>query len=628
MTDGREPSVRAPQLLATRKSGPVSLPRMIGNATCLLVLAAALVAAGAVAADDAPSSPKEAPRPLDPRACRVGELIDDVALTDIDGKAGRLSDWRGKTLVVALTNSGCPVCKRYAPRLVELAEEFGKRGVEFLLVDPTENETAAAMRDVAKQRGFKSRFVLDADHAICRALGAQTTPDVFVLDGARTLVYRGPVDDQYGLGYQRERPQHEYLRDALDSVLAGGQPRVAALWAPGCVLGLKPSSATSANGAPTWNGRVSRIVQRNCQECHREGENGPFPLMSLADVKANAETVKLMVGKGAMPPWFADAKCGPFSNDRSLSPCDKADVLAWIKAGCPEGDAKDAPLPVTWETGWKIGKPDLVVQAARPVAVAATGTMRYQYVVAYPDVDADKWIAAMEVVPTAPQVVHHILVFLRYPKSDPRYAPPEPGEGLEGFFAAMVPGQGVIEFPEGMAKQLPKGAVLVFQVHYTPNGTATTDQPKIAFRWAKRPPEREVHTTGIYDVRFRIPAGAENFEVTASRAIGEDVRVLSFMPHTHLRGKAFRFEIVHLDGRRETLLDVPHYDFNWQLAYRLREPLPVRKGEKLIATGWYDNSAKNPANPDATKTVRFGEQTSDEMMIGFFDWVPEAAAGR
>jgi peroxiredoxin/mono/diheme cytochrome c family protein len=597
----------------------------MGRLGVALVGAALVAAAAALAADDAPSSPKEAPRPLDPRVFRVGELIDDVAFTDLEGKAGRLSDWRGKTLVVALTNTGCPVCKRYGPRLAALSDEFGKRGAEFLFVDPTESDTADALRAVAKERGFKARLVLDADHAVSRALGAQTTADVFVLDGARTLVYRGPVDDQYGLGYQREAPRREYLREALETVLAGGVPRDAAFWAPGCLLPVPCGSGLVAEAAPTWHGRVARIVQRNCQECHREGENGPFPLMTYADAKANAEMVKLMVGKGAMPPWFAAATSGPFANDRSLSERDRADVLAWVDAGCPEGDAKDAPLPVAWEKGWKIGKPDLVVETSRSVAVAATGRMRYQYVVAYPEVAEDKWIAAMEVKPSAPQVVHHVLVFLRFPRSDPRFAPPDPGEGLESFFAAMVPGEGHVVFPEGTAKRLPRGANLVFQVHYTPNGTATEDRPRIAFRWAKRPPEREVRTTGIYDVKFKIPPGAENFEVKARRKIDEDIRVLAFMPHTHLRGKAFRFEIVRLDGKRATLVDVPHYDFNWQLAYRLREPLVVKKGEKLVATAWYDNSAKNPANPDPTATVRFGEQTSDEMMIGYFDWVPEAA---
>ena len=188
---------------------------------------------------------------------------------------------------------------------------------------------------------------------------------------------------------------------------------------------------------------------------------------------------------------------GPFSNDHSLSVGDKADFLAWIAAGCPEGDAKDAPLPVVREKGWKIGKPDLVVQTSRAVDVAAQGTMRYQHLVAYPDIDEDKWVAAMEVLPTAPEVVHHVLVFLRYPKSDPRFTPPNPGEGLHGFFAAMVPGEGVVEYADGTAKQLPKGATLVFQIHYQPNGTATTDQPRIAFRWAKKPPEHEVVATGM-----------------------------------------------------------------------------------------------------------------------------------
>ncbi len=589
----------------------------------IVLVGAAWIAA--LAAADAPSSVKEAPRLLDPRVCRVGELVDDVAFVDVEGKPGKLSDYRGKTLVVALTNSGCPVCKRYAPRLVELADEFAKRGVEFLFVDPTETDTADAMRALAKERGMKSRLVLDADHALCRALGAQTTPDAFVLDGARTLKFRGPVDDQYGLGYAREKPRVEYLRAALESVIAGTPVKDAAVWAPGCVLGLKSAAeGASPKSAPTWNGRVARIVQRDCQECHRPGENGPFPLTALADAKANAQTIRLMVGRGAMPPWFATGACGPFSNDRSLSPRDKADVLAWIDAGCPEGDEKDAPLPVVRETGWKIGKPDLVLQVSRAVDVIAQGTMRYQHVVAYPNLDEDKWVAAMEVLPTAPAVVHHILVFVRYPRTDPRYTPPDPGEGLTGFFAAMVPGEGVIEYPDGMAKALPKGATLVFQIHYQPNGTATTDQPKIALRWAKRPPEHEVKTRGVFNVGFRIPPGAADFPVTAERMIDEPGRILAFMPHTHLRGVAFRYELTRPGEKPVVVLDVPHYDFNWQLAYRLREPIEVEKGARLRATAWYDNSAKNPANPDPTKAVRFGEQTSDEMMIGYFDFAPDA----
>jgi hypothetical protein len=390
------------------------------------------------------------------------------------------------------------------------------------------------------------------------------------------------------------------------------------------VLGVKPAAESEPKSAPTWNGRVARIVQRNCQECHREGENGPFPLTSYADAKANCETIKLMVGRGAMPPWFASPANGPFTNDHSLSARDKADFLAWIAADCPEGDAKDAPLPIVREKGWKIGKPDLVVQTSRAVDVIAQGTMHYQYLVAYPELDEDKWVAAMEVRPTSPAVVHHILVMIRYPKTDPRFTPPVPGEGLRSFFAAMVPGQGVIEYEQGMAKALPKGSSLVFQVHYQPNGTATTDQPRIAFRFAKKPPEHEVETRSAFDVKFRIPPGAADFAVTAERAFDAPGRILGFMPHTHLRGKAFRYELVRADGSKSVVLDVPHYDFNWQLAYRLRDPIEVEKGARLVATAWYDNSAKNPANPDATKTVRFGEQTSDEMMIGYFDFIADA----
>ena len=230
---------------------------------------------------------------------------------------------------------------------------------------------------------------------------------------------------------------------------------------------------------------------------------------------------------------------------------------------------------------------------------------------------------AFEIRPTAPQVVHHVLVFIRYPTDHPRaHEQPRARGGVDGYFAAMVPGQGAHTFPEGTARFLPRGSTLLFQVPYTTNGQAGKDRTKLGLIFAPKRPVHEMRSTGIHNTHLSIPPGAANHTQAASRVVPVRGRIYSFAPHMHLRGKAFRYEAVFPDGRRTVLLDIPRYDFNWQLNYQLAEPIDVPAGTRLHAMAWYDNSANNPANPDPSKTVPWGEQTWEEMLIGYVDWHP------
>jgi mono/diheme cytochrome c family protein len=486
-------------------------------------------------------------------------------------------------------------------------------------VNPNGHDSDDEMRAEVKRHAFTARYVPDRDQRLSRALGARSTTDVFVLDAARTLVYRSAVDDRFGLGYALPEPRNRYLRDALESVLAGGEPAVPATSAPGCLLRLEPAA-----GRPqevTWHNRISCIVQRNCQECHRPGENAPFPLLTHEDLEGNAEMARYVVEARTMPPWFGGDGV-PMASDRRLPEADRRDLLAWIAAGCPEGDAADAPLPRSWTKGWRIGEPDHVVEVPRPYPVRADGWIPYVYWRVDAGIDRDRWVRGFEVRVDHPEVVHHVLVFCEYPEDHPRYGErPRTRNGLSGYFAAMVPGQSHLVFPQGVAKFLPKGARLRFQVHYTPNGEARKDRPKVGLLFNDGPPEREIESRSAFNVRFRIPPGAKSHRVRATHAFRESGTITALMPHMHVRGTAFRYELQLPDGERKLLLDVPRYDFNWQLVYRLRDPVEVPAGARLHATAWYDNSAGNPANPDPTRTVRFGEQTWDEMMIGYFDWV-------
>ncbi|HEY6168814.1 MAG TPA: redoxin family protein [Verrucomicrobiae bacterium] len=585
-----------------------------------------LPASGAI--DD--ESPRQGPRVLKPGDVGVGRLVPDLSFTDVAGKGGRLSDYKtSKALVIALTTTTCPVGKRFSPSLARLEKEFGKKGVTFLFVNPTESDSPDSIKADIKTHGFVGRYVHDKDHALVKALGAATTTEVFVVDSARTLVYRGAVSDQYGLAYSLDTARHEYLADALNAVLAGAAPEVAATSAPGCGLDAKTSSSkrdafTSTASGVTYHNRISRILQNNCLECHHAGGVAPFSLESYDDVKAHAGMVRKQIERGVMPPWFAAPgnanEPSHWANDRSLAPQDRADLLAWLGGDKAIGNPADAPLPRKFSSQWAIGEPDAVFQLPRAMAIKAEGVMPYQFATVETSFPEDRWVRAYEIMPTAREVVHHVIVKVHPKGTTARDA----GEGTEGYWAAYVPGNASRVLPTGFAKKLPAGATISFQIHYTPNGKAVNEQMRLGVKFAKEPPQYAVHVAAVPKVTINIPPGAANHVETAEQFVPGDITVAAFMAHMHVRGKAFKYEVAYPDGRHETLLDIPRYDFNWQLRYECAEPKRIPAGSTLKITAVYDNSAGNPANPDPSATVRWGQQTFNEMMIGYVEYYTRA----
>lgn len=586
--------------------------------------------------DEAPPPPlesvREGPRVLKPGDAGVGRRVADFAFTDLGGNAGRLAELTGgRALVIAFTGTGCPLASKYTPTLARLEREYAGRGVSFLFVNPTAADLPDDIRSAIAEHGLKGRYVHDREGAIARVLGARTTTEMLMLDAARTVVFRGAVDDQYGLGYSLEAPRRRFLADALEAHLAGRVPLIAATEAPGCVL--EPDRAGSgvvASGSLTYHGRISRIIQSNCVECHRPGGVGPFSLLTYDDVVSRAGMIRRQVSRGAMPPWFASpppaGETSHWRNDRSLSREDKADLLAWLEGDRLLGDAGDAPLPRTFTDGWLIGKPDAVLELPRAVAVKADGVMPYQTLRVETNFGEDRWVRGYELRPTARGVVHHIIVQVlpKGAKLSERGGDSE----REGLFAAYVPGNAHALFPPGFAKRIPAGATVTFQMHYTPNGRATTDRTQLGLVFATEPPRHAIEVFGLANPRLRIPPGAGNHAETASITLPQDATILGFLPHMHLRGKAARYEVAFADGTRRLLLDVPRYDFNWQLPYQFAEPPTLPRGSRLVYTAWYDNSAVNPANPDPSREVRWGQQTFDEMMLGYVEYyVPGKARG-
>lgn len=395
--------------------------------------------------------------------------------------------------------------------------------------------------------------------------------------------------------------------------------------------------AASIPSQATFYKDVLPIVQNRCQECHRPGEIAPFPMLTYAETRPWAKAIKSSVLSKKMPPWYADPHYGHFANDRSLTQQEIDTLVAWVDGGAQAGNPKDAPKPKTWLDGWNIPKPDLVLSMKEPFHIGAKEEVPYQYIIMPTEFKEDRWVQMAEARPSDRGIVHHIVVFIRRPENKwlrgqpvgVPFVPPGGGKDFNntsggGSDILMIYTPGMI--PEiwrpGLAKKIPAGSDLVMQIHYTADGKDSTDESKVGLVFAKEAPTERALTFGSYNLTFKIPPGESDFKVDGMKnTFPNGVEILSFFPHMHLRGKSFEYRAVYPDGRTETLLRVPKYDFYWQLDYKLAEPLKLPPGARIETTAWYDNSPNNGANPDSKAQVSWGEQSWEEMMIGFYDIV-------
>jgi len=417
-------------------------------------------------------------------------------------------------------------------------------------------------------------------------------------------------------------------------------------------------SATAARMAdPTFAKDVAPIVYKNCTTCHRPGGLGPFSLLDYDSAKAKLDEMHDAVSSGHMPPWHAEGPRGVFRNDRRLTDTEKETIIRWINAGAKPGDLKQQPPKPDYPTSWAMGTPDAIVSMSEDFTVPESGTIEYQYFEVPTGFTEDKWIQAMEFMPGAREVVHHVLVYAKVPRPAGTPAPtpvaPPPGtpapqplfvtkreyrtppepprldslhappRQLGALIGGTAPGTNVMEFAKGTALRLRAGTVLTFQMHYTAKGHEMHDRSKVGFRFAKEMPDEEIFASQFVNGSFTLPAGAKDVPVPAEIGVNQPVRIWGLLPHTHLRGTRWQYKLEKPDGTSEVILDVPRYDFNWQTYYLFDKPLEIPAGAKIVSMAWYDNSATNKNNPDASKDVKWGDQTWEEMQYtGFLYSIP------
>lgn len=561
----------------------------------------------------APLLAAESPRP----AAALGTTISDFSLNAASGKTWSLKDHADQSIIVVVfMGTECPLMKLYAPRLAKMATEFADAGVTFVGINSNQQDGLAEIGNYARTHGIKFPLLKDPGNRVADQFGAARTPEVFVLDAQRQVRYHGGIDDQYHYGIQRNRADHNYLRDAVTSLVAGTAIAIKETDAIGCHIGriLTPRIDSDV----TYSNQISRILQKRCVECHRPGEVAPFALTDYDEVVGWAWMIAEVVQQRRMPPWHADERFGHFANDAHLTDLEREQIASWVEAGAPEGDAADLPAPREFVEGWRIGKPDQVFYMSDTAfSVPAEGEVPYQHFVVDPGFTEDKWIQAAECRIGNRAVVHHIVVAT---VSRDGVRSRIQGGLASDWLAATAPGARPMMLPEGLAKRIPAGSKLVFQMHYTPNGAPQEDRSSIGLIFADpKAVQREVVTQKAANRRFQIPPGADNHEVQATYRFQQDSVMFALFPHMHLRGKSFRYTAKYPNGETEVLLDVPHYDFNWQNAYEFTAAKPMPAGTVLECVAHFDNSKENPANPDPTRTVTWGDQTWDEMMIGYFD---------
>ena len=551
----------------------------------------------------------------------LGKVIKAQSVKDVNGTPTALIDEKTDATVVVFLGWECPLVKQYVPRLKELQATFEGQNVRWIAINSNRHDSLTELQTFARTFEFEMPILKDVGNKIADQFAASRTPEAFLLDRSGKIIYQGRIDDQFTYGRQRPKVTTTFLSNAIEQSLAGKTIEQPFVEAEGCIIGRIAQAADQGDAntsTVTYSNQISRIMQKNCAGCHRPGEIGPFALMEYEEVAGWAGMIQEVVNERRMPPWHADPKHGSFSNDSRLSEGEIELINQWVKAGAPEGDAKNLPEPIVYTDGWQMGEPDLIIpMRKRPYQVPATGTVDYEYFQVDPGFQEDKWVTAAECREGNRAVIHHIIVGIRGEGDFGRGA----HDGVNSdWIAASAPGSPPMILPEGYAKLIPAGSKLIFQMHYTPNGTPAEDISSIGLKFldADKVTHR-VATWKAFEERLRIPPGEENHEVKAQMRFRRDAELVSLFPHMHLRGKSFKYTAVYPDGKEEILLDVPRYDFNWQNGYELNELKQIPKGTRIKCVAIFDNSAKNVANPNPKKTVRWGDQTWEEMMIGYFN---------
>jgi len=552
--------------------------------------------------------------------------IDNFMLADTDYMGHELYRTDAKLIVIVTQANGCPIVRNLAPSLKALKAKYEGQGVEFLMLNSAIQDGRDAIEAEKKDYGFDIPILMDSNQLVGEQLGVTRTGEFFVVDPKTwKVIYRGPLDDRQTYGSQKAEATHTYAADAIEAGLAGKQVMATNLQSPGCLVDF-PNRKVAAI---SYTKQVAPILEAKCAGCHTEGGIGPFAMSSYEMVKGFSPMIREVLRTDRMPPWNVDPHVGKFADDKSLTPAEIKTVVHWVEQGAQRDGSTD-PLAIAAKKRvvqeWPLGKPDLVLEIPQ-YKIPASGVVDYQRPIVVNPLTEGKWVKASTYVVNQRQAVHHFLSgYLKDVPAD--------GKGNESRWGASMGGYAVgaesTLWPKNVGTYLPPGGAIGFQAHYTPFGKEVTDASKIGLYFYKdnEKPGLVMRNSVVVDNTIKIPAGEARHKETAYLDVPKEMLLYSAFPHAHYRGYASDLWLRTPDGKESLILAMPRYDFNWQREYSFAQPLKIPAGSKLIAHYWYDNSKQNPANPDANKTVVWGDQSFEEMFYTAirYRWTEETSA--
>ncbi|MGR9108250.1 MAG: redoxin domain-containing protein [Gammaproteobacteria bacterium] len=541
----------------------------------------------------------------------TGRQISDFALLDQAGRFHQLTDYADrKAIVLYGYNPNCPGAKQSLVALEALQKRFASESIAIFAIDPVGSPPESEM---------ESRILPvlhDEDQIVTESLGILRSGEALLVDPATwTLRYRGPIDDR--IEFEAEHPliTNNYLDNAIEAVLNGEPLEFSARVGMGCPVDF---GAIPRADAISYRDSIVPILEQRCLGCHRQGGVGPWPMDRYATVKSWAAKIREAILLEKMPPWYADPAVGEFAHNLGLEASEKKALIRWIDAGAPRGGGSDpleAESLAAAPAAWPLGEPDIVIKVPT-IRIPAEGLLAYQYIKLPVPIEKDTWIRAVHVKPSNRAATHHIFAFVEYP-NERKQDEPKWAEGANGYFAAYVPGYPVVPFPDNSGRLLPGGSKIIFQRHYLTLGHPTEDNLELGLYLLEKAPALEFKMATAVNMAIRIPPHARVHPESATVVIPEDGALQAIYPHMHYRGSSIRVAAVYPDGHREALLSVPKYRFQWQNSYQLKNPKALPAGTRILVDAEFDNSTRNPINPDPEKEVRWGPLSSDEMLVAY-----------
>lgn len=552
-------------------------------------------------------------------SANAAERISDFSLVDHNGKFFQLSRQTNFDAIVMLAHEDSRDVRRAASDLAKLTEQFADQNVGFYLIDSTGVSDKADMREVAEDADIELPILMDESQLVAAELGITHATDVVILDPeAKEIVFRGALNDRWAEGSRARRASEHYAADALTAFLAGEEITAEQLASKGEPIAFSTTESVS------YANDIAPILKERCVSCHMEGGIAPFAMTNHQMVQGWSPMIREVLYTKRMPPGqIDDAYVHDFRDVAHITVEETQKLVAWIEDGAKNTDDSDplAEYSPEW-VKWAYGEPDMVIDVP-PQTIPATGVQDYRNIAVPLDIEEDVWVKAIEFEAGDPTVLHHIIAFAYGPDGVNEFEILNQGIGL----GAYAPGNEVNTYPENSGFPLKAGGGLMLQLHYTTSGRETTDASEIALYLWDEEPERQVLGGSAAELNIDVPPFAQRHEMVATAKFRKDSYLTMLGPHMHYRGYDANFKLVYPDGREEEVLNVPNYQFNWQKVYDFKEPKFVPAGTEMVFTGTFDNSEHNPANPDPSQTLSWGEQTWQEMFFGFYRYVEAGTEG-